>query len=954
MTVAQYGAKFRELSRYAPGYASIEEDKVEKFMDGFRPSILASIVNFDPQTLADACGKAERGERMEKKVQAARIQALGSRNPAPPSKKPRTDGNVQQDVEASNAMIEGQLLVNDISAHILIDSGSTLSFISPAFVEELDLTPIPLLHHLKVVTPIGDIVATDLVCKGCVIKIGDRELLGDLVLLDMNDFKVILGMDWLASYHASVVCFHKLVRFNILGEEEYTFEGVQHHRKIKLIAALQTQKLLNKRYEGYLAYVTEEDGKEELSMTDIPVVSEFLDVFSEDLTELPPHKKVDFTIDLELGTKPISKAPYRMAPTELKELMDQLAELLENRFIRPSLSPWGAPVLFVKKKDGPATKLTRKNAKYVWTEECENSFQELKKRLTSSPILVLPSEEGNFVVYSETSFRGLGFVLMQSGKVITFVSRQLKLHEKELNMRQRRWLEFLKDDDFTLSYHPGKANVVADALSRQGYSKLACLMIEEWKLLEKFRDLDLGTCEVGNSSFIANLRVKSSFVEAIKDAQAEDGEIKKFKAEADTKPNFSIGADGGLYFKSRSVFQGRICVPNKEGHINSILEEAHKSVTPSIRVKVKHRKPSGMLDPLEIPVWKWDSLSMDFIMGLQKTKKGFDAIWVIVDRLTKSTHFFPIKKTWKLEKLADEYVDKIAKYHGVPSKNVSDRDTRFTSGFWKSLHTALGTNLSFSTAYHPQIDGQMERVNQILEDLLRACILISEEIGSNTCIFVSLRTITATNRVFRWLHLKLCIVVLADLFCVGQRQKSYADQRRGELEFAEGDMVFVKISPFKAVMRFGRKGKLSPRFIGPYRITKRIGARAYQLELPPHLEMMHNVFHMSMLHLYDPDPSHVLAEDEIELQEDLSFSEKPVRILERKMKVLKNKKIPFVKILWRHHNEEATWERESEIQKNFSELYEGMIHENNSTFLCLRECKELNFGDEIPFKGVRM
>ncbi|XP_077215976.1 uncharacterized protein LOC143850639 [Tasmannia lanceolata] len=258
----------------------------------------------------------------------------------------------QQDAEASDAVIEGQLFINHVPAHILIDSGSTLSFISPVSAQELNLIPVPMLNSLRVVTPIGDVVVTDLVCKGCVIKIGDRELLGDLVLLDMNDFKVILGMDWPASYHASVDCFHKLVKFGIPGEEEFVFEGVKCPKKIRIIAALKAQKLISKGYECYLAYVKREDDKFELSAANIPVVREFLDVFPEDLTDLPPHREVDFTIDLELGTKPISKAPYRMAPAELKELKEQLSELLEKGFIRPSSSPWGAPVLFVKKKDG--------------------------------------------------------------------------------------------------------------------------------------------------------------------------------------------------------------------------------------------------------------------------------------------------------------------------------------------------------------------------------------------------------------------------------------------------------------------------------------------------------------------------------------------------------------------------------------------------------------------------
>ncbi|XP_077249415.1 uncharacterized protein LOC143888918 [Tasmannia lanceolata] len=1021
----------------------------------------------------------------------------------------------QHDAEASDAVIEGQLLVNGISVHVLFDSGSTLSFISPDFVRELALSPVSLLHPLRVVTPVGDVVVTDMICKGCIIKIGDRELLGDLVLLNMNDFKVILGMDWLASYHASVDCFYKVVVFRIPGEEEFMFEGVKHPGKIKIIAALRAQKMLSRGCEGFLAYVKKEDDGVGLSAADISVVSEFLDVFPEDLTELPPHREIDFTIALEPGTLRISKAPYQMAPAQLKELKEQLSELLEKGFIRPSSSPWGAPVLFVKKKDGslqhlrraletlrqnhlfakfskcefwlenvaflghvvskegisvdpvkvkvvlqwkqptnatevrsflrlagyyrkfvegfstlagPLTKLTRKNVEFIWAEECELSFQELKKRLTSSPVLVLPSEGVDFVIYSDASIKGLGCVIMQDGKVIAYGSRQLKRHEvnypthdlelaavvfalriwrhylygvkfevftdhkslkylfdqKELNMRQRRWLEFLKDYDFTLSYHPGKANVVADALSRQGGARLACLMMEEWKLLEQFRDLTLGVCKVGEKSVLANFRVQSDFLQSIKAAQADDAELVRLKKEVDSRPDFSIGADGYLYFK------GRICVPAKEDLRRSILDEAHKSrytIHPGStkmyhdlkrnfwwsgmkrevasyvskcltcqKIKNEHQKPGGTLKPLEIPMWKWDSISMDFIMGLPKTKSGCDSIWVIVDRLTKSAHFISMKNTWTLNKLAEVYVAQINRLHGVPASIVSDRDTRFTSGFWRGLQEALGSKLNFSTAYHPQTDDQTERVNQIVEDLLRACILDFGrdwerhlplvEFAYNNSYQQSIQMAPFEALYGRACRSPLCWVEVGERQLLGpklveetsekvtlirerlkaaqSRQKSYADQRRRELEFAEGDMVFVKISPFKAVMRFGRKGKLSPRYIGPYRISKRVGSRAHELELPPNLDRMHNVFHVSMLRLYHPDSSHVLEEDEVELQGDWPFLEGPVRILERKERVLRNKSIPLVRVLWRHHGvEEATWERESNIQKKFPELFGG-------------------------------
>ena len=160
------------------------------------------------------------------------------------------------------------------------------------------------------------------------------------------------------------------------------------------------------------------------------------------------------------------------------------------------------------------------------------------------------------------------------------------------------------------------------------------------------------------------------------------------------------------------------------------------------KAKIEHQKPSGMLQPLDVPEWKWDSVSMDFVVGLPRTPKGLDAIRVIMNRLTKSAHFIPIKIRYSLERLAELYVREIVRLHGVPSSIVFDRDPRFSSRFWESLHKALGTKLRLSSAYHPQTDGQIERTIQSLEDLLRACIL---EQGGSWDSFLPLIEFTYNN-----------------------------------------------------------------------------------------------------------------------------------------------------------------------------------------------------------------
>ncbi|GJX04376.1 putative reverse transcriptase domain-containing protein [Tanacetum coccineum] len=195
------------------------------------------------------------------------------------------------------------------------------------------------------------------------------------------------------------------------------------------------------------------------------------------------------------------------------------------------------------------------------------------------------------------------------------------------------------------------------------------------------------------------------------------------------------------------------------------------------RVKAEHQRPSGLLVQPAIPEWKWDNITMDFITKLPKSSHGFDTIWVIVDRLTKSAHFLPIRENDPLDKLARLYLNRIVARHGIPVSIICDRDGRFTSNFWKSFQKALGTDISMSTAYHPETDGQSERTIQTLEDMLRACVINFE----------------TTEKI---------ILIKQRMQAAQDRQKSYADRKRKPMEFEVGDRVMLKVSPKKGCVTF--------------------------------------------------------------------------------------------------------------------------------------------------------
>ena len=320
------------------------------------------------------------------------------------------------------------------------------------------------------------------------------------------------------------------------------------------------------------------------------------------------------------------------------------------------------------------------------------------------------------------------------------------------------------------------------------------------------------------------------------------------------------------------------------------------------QVKAEHQKPAGKIQLLPIPVWKWEKITMDFVTGLPWTQRQHDAIWVIVDRLTKSANFLPINVEDSLEKLAKLYVDEIVRLHGVPVSIVSDRDPRFTSRFCPSLQASLGTRLHFSTTFHPQTNGQSERTIHTLEDMLRACVM---EFKGSWDTHLALMEFSYNNSYqasiemapFEALYGRKCRLVGQELVQITtekvkvvrdnlkiarDRQKSYADNRCRDLQFEIGDRVFLKISPWKGVLRFGRRGKLRPRYIGPYEIIARVGPVAYKLKLLPELSRIHDTFHVSMLRKYIQYPSHVLREQPVQLKENLSYEETPVQIVDRK------------------------------------------------------------------------
>ncbi|GKD74146.1 putative reverse transcriptase domain-containing protein [Tanacetum coccineum] len=324
------------------------------------------------------------------------------------------------------------------------------------------------------------------------------------------------------------------------------------------------------------------------------------------------------------------------------------------------------------------------------------------------------------------------------------------------------------------------------------------------------------------------------------------------------------------------------------------------------KVKIEYQKPSDLLVQPEIPQWKWENITMDFVTKLPKMTTGQDTIWVIVDRLTKSAHFLPMREDDTLEKLTRLYLKEVVSKHRVSVSIISDRDGKFTSHFWKSLNKALGTRLDMSTAYHPETDGQSERTIQTLEDMLRACVL---DFGKGWVKHLPLVEFSYNNSY----HTSIKAAPF---------KAFYADVRQKPLEFQVGDKVMLKVSPWKGVIRFGKRGKLNPRYIGPFKIIAKVGTVAYRLELPEKLSRVHSTFHVSKLKKCMADEPLAIPLDEIQVDDKLNFIEEPVEVMDREVKRLKQSRIPIVKVRWNsRRGPEFTWEREDQMQKKYPHLF---------------------------------
>ncbi|GJW10789.1 putative reverse transcriptase domain-containing protein [Tanacetum coccineum] len=835
----------------------------------------------------------------------------------------------------------------------------------------------------------GRIVSTNIVLRGCTLKLINHLFEINLMPIELGTFDIVIGMDWLVEHDVVIVCGKKEVHIPVKNEV-LVVKGNESNTRLKVISCIKARKYMERGSQLFLAHVTEKEPSERL-LEDVPVVCEFPKVFPDDLPGLPPPRQVEFRIELMPGAAPIARTPYHLAPSEMKEMSDQLKELSEKGFIRPSSSPWGAPVLFLKKKDGSfrmcinyreLNKLTVKNrypllriddlfdqlqGSYVYSKINLRSgyhqlrireedilitafqiryghyeFQVMPFRLTNAPAVfmdlmnrVCKSYLDKFVIvfiddiliYSKSKGEhenNLKIILVtQEGAVVRQVLKVAPYLSAERDeglcsilrcINQRFWSGFDAKGEATML-----VKSTSSGKSQCGWSD--ALSIKEKEKPLRVRDLVM-TVYLDLSERILRAKTK-----AMKEENVKVENLGRL-----IKPIFEIHSDGIRYFDKRvwlSFFGGLRDLIMHESHKSKysihpgfdkmyqdlkklywwpntkadIATYVSKCLT-CAEVKAEHQKPSGLLQQPKIPEWKWEKIMMNFVLGLLRTSSGYDSIWVIVDRLTKSAHFLPMKKTDSMEKLTQLYLKEIVCRHRVPVSIISDKDSRFAFGFWRSLQKALGTDVNMSTAYHPETDGQSERTIQTLEDMLRACVI---DFGKSCDRHLPLVEFSYNNSYhasikaapFEALYGRKCRSPISH-----SRQKSYADVRRKLMEFSVGDIVMLK----------NRSRGDS--------FWKPMESVAYKLELPDELRGIHNTFHVSNLKKCLADENLIIPLEEIQLDDKLHFIEEPVEIMDREVKQLKQSRIPIIKVRWNsRRGPEFTWEREDFFKSKYPHLF---------------------------------
>ncbi|RVW54072.1 Transposon Ty3-I Gag-Pol polyprotein [Vitis vinifera] len=660
---------------------------------------------------------------------------------------------------------------------------------------------------------------------------------------------------------------------------------------------------------------------------------------------------------------------------------------------------------------------------FIWTKAANKAFEEIKSKMVNPPILRLPDFEKVFEVACDASHVGIGAVLSQEGHPVAFFSEKLNGakkkystydlefyavvqairhwqhylsykefvlysdHEalrylnsqKKLNSRHAKWSSFLQLFTFNLRHCAGIENKVADALSRK-----TLLLVNMSTTTIGFEELK--HCYDNDADFgdVYSSLLSGSKVTCI-DFQILEGYL--FYKNRLCLPRTSLrdhviwelhgGGMGGHFGRDKTIalVEDRFFWPSLKKDVWKVIKQCR-----ACQVGKGSKQNTGLYTPLPVPSKPWEDLSMDFVLGLPRTQRGFDSIFVVVDRFSKMAHFIPCKKASDASYVAALFFKEVVRLHGLPQSIVSDRDVKFMSYFWKTLWAKLGTQLKFSSSFHPQTDGQTEVVNRSLGNLLRCIVrdqlrkwdnvLPQAEFAFNSSTnrttgyspfevayglkpkqpvdLIPLPTSVRTSqdgdafaRHIRDIHEK----VREKIKISNENYKEAADAHRRYIQFQEGDLVMVRLRPER--FHPSTYQKLQAKKAGPFRVLKRLGENAYLLELPSNLHFS-PIFNVEDLHIYHGHHNDVSEELDLQLPPTLSPRPEIEYVLDDQLVSTRQGGYQKFLVKWRGKpHSENTWITTTDFQKinpDLYELYQASNSSESSSF------KPGRIDGEKPFK----
>nr|GEV85332.1 reverse transcriptase domain-containing protein [Tanacetum cinerariifolium] len=933
--VATYTQRFQELALMCTKFLADEIEKVDKYISGLPDNIHGNVMSVRPKTLDETIEldndlmkqklhtyverqnenkrKADDASRNNQQQPHKKQNVARAYTASPGEKKVYTGdlplctkcnyhrtgkctpkcGNFKRDANTDSNVITGTFLLNNRYAKILFDTGADRSFVSTTFSALMDITSKTLGNHYDVELADGKIIGVNTIVRGCTLNFMNHPFNIDLMHVPLGSFDVIIGMDWLTKYHGVIICDEKIVCVPF-GRAMLIFQGngdnQREESRLNIISCTKAQKYLSKGCDVFLAHITTKEAKDKSEwkrLEDVPIVRDLPEVFPKDLP---------------------ARAPYRISPSEMKKLAEQLQELSDKGFIRPNSSAWGAPVLFVKKKDGSfrmcidyreLNKLTVKNRYPLLRiddlfDQLQGSSVYSKIDLRSGYHQLRVCEEDILKTAFRTRYGHYEFQVMPFGLtnaptvfmdlmnrvcktyldkfVIVFIDDILiySKNKKEHEVHLKLILKLLKKEELRFI---------------EGFSKIAKSMT---KLTQKNMKFDWG--------------------------EKEEVAFQLIKQKLCSAPILALpkGSENFIVY----------CDASHKG-LGAVLMQNEKVIAYASRQLKIHEKNYTTHD-LELR-------AVVFALNIWRHYLYGTRCIVFTDH--KSLQYILVQKELNmrqrclLELLSDYDCD--IHYHPRKENVVADalsRKERSRPLRVRALVMKIGLNLPKEI-----LEAQTEALkpeNLSAEDVEG---MLRKDLSKEKLEPRADETLCLNNRTW-WAevgddHLigpeiihettEKIIQIKSRIQAARDRQKSYADLKCKPMDFQVGDKVMFKVSPWKGVVRFGKRGKLNPRYIGPFKVLSKVRVVAYRLELPQQLSRVHNTLYVSNLKKCLSEESLVIPLDELRIDDKLHFVEEPVSIMNHEIKQCKRSRIPIIKVRWNSkQGPEFTWEHENQFKQN--------------------------------------